>query len=292
MEIEIYLDSLFLLNFMINLWILQLIKIKFLPETKGLRMWISAGIGALIYIISFWFSGGSFFVPIFSMLVSLPVMAGIALTKRKRRYFIKIIGWGLFYGFVISGVLRAMLYKWRVFKGKEITATVVLAGTYLCMQIGSWGIRKGKQMGKKSICKAVICSAGKETRIKALLDTGNSLVEPISRKPVCIVEEEILAQITLQNSLFLRAIPYRSVGCEQGMLYGVEIPQIKIITESTCYIAEQVICAGAPHKLSTKGTYQMILHPALLKEENIVDNKEAQNVVGERNEKNDIHACG
>lgn len=292
MEIEIYLDSLFFLNFMINLWILQLLNMKFILNTQAFRMWISAGIGAGIYLLSFWFSGNTLFIPLCVMLASLPVMAGIVVPKRKRRYLVRVIGWGLLYGFMISGILRAVLYKWRLLKGKEITATAVLAGAYLCMRVGIWGIEKGKTVGKKCICTAVICSAGVETPIKALLDTGNSLIEPISRKPVCIVEEEILARITLENTLFLRAIPYRSIGCEQGTLYGVEIPKIKIFTENACYTAEHVICAGAPHKLSTKGVYRMILHPALLTEEFLEDNKEEQNVIGERDEKNDIHACG
>lgn len=292
MEIEIYLDSLFFLNFMINLWILQLLNMKFMLDMKIYRMWISAGVGAGIYLLSFWFAGNTLFLPLCFMLASLPVMAAIVVPKRKRRYLVKVICWGLLYGFIISGILRAVLYKWRLLKGQEITATAVLAGAYLCMRVGIWSIEKGKAAGKKCIYRAVICSAGVETSVKALLDTGNSLIEPISRKPVCIVEEEILARIMLENTLFLRAIPYRSIGCEQGTLYGVEIPKVKIFTENTCYIAEHVICAGAPHKLSTKGVYRMILHPALLTEENIVDNKEEENVIGERNEKDDIHACG
>lgn len=292
MEIEIYLDSLFFLNFMINLWILQLLKIKFLLEIQKFRIWISAAVGAGVYILSFWLSGNSLLIQLFSMLVSLPAMAGIIVPKRKRRYFIKIIGCGFFYGFLISGILRAVLYKWKIFEEQEITAAAVLAGAYLCMRAGVWCIDKSRRESKKSICKVVLCSANVETQVKALLDTGNSLIEPISRKPVCIIEEEILARITLENPLFLRAIPYRSIGCEQGTLYGVEIPKIKIFAENTCYTAENVICAGAPHKLSTKGVYQMILHPALFTEENIDDGKEEQNVIGERNEKNDIHACG
>ena len=159
------------------------------------------------------------------------------------------------------------------------------------MRLGLIDMKKAKT-ADKNMCKAVIQSSGTKTTIVALVDTGNSLVEPISKKPVSIVEEEILAKITLENPLFLRAIPYRSVGCESGTLYGVEIPEIRIFMENTSYVAKNIICAGAPHKLSTKGAYQMILHPALLTEENREDWKEEQYVTGERNEKNDIHACG
>ena len=293
MEIEIYLDSLFFLNIMINLWILQLLKMKYSLETKSLRIWLSAAIGAFIYVLSFLLFGGSRFIPVFSMLLSLPIMSRIIVPKRKRRYLLNIMGKGLFYGFVISGILRAVLYKWRAFQGKEITATAVLVGAYLCMRVGCWCIKKGRSASKKCICDVVICSAGTETPIRALLDTGNSLLEPISRKPVCIVEEEILACITLQNPLFLRAIPYRSIGCEQGTLYGVEIPKIKIFAEDASYTAECVICAGTPHKLSSKNMYQMILHPALLTDNNRMDdNREEKNVIGKRDEKDNLYAGG
>ena len=292
MEIEIYLDSLFFMNLAINLWILQLLKYKFVLEGRELRIWISAASGAGVYIFSFLLPGRSWLIQPVSLVVSIPWMICLVLPKRKRRYFFRMVGWGLVYSFIIAGVLRAVLYKWQIFAGQEITAATVMVGAYICVRIGAWCIKKGKASEKRNIYKVVISSAGDKTILKALLDTGNSLVEPISKKPVCIMEEEFLAHITLENPLFLRAIPYRSVGCEQGTLYGVEIPELKIFCENTCYTAKNVICAGAPHKLSTKGMYQMILHPALLNEENKEEVEENDYDIGERNEKNDIHACG
>lgn len=292
MEIEIYLDSLFFMNLAINLWILQLLKYKFALERSTIWFWISAASGAEIYICSFLIPGTSWFLQLGSLLVSIPWMVFLILPKRKRRYFFQMVGWGIAYSFILAGILRAVLYKWKIFAGQEITASIVMTGVYICVKIGAWCIKKQKAIGKKHVCKVVLSSAGEKTALTALLDTGNSLVEPISRKPVCIIEEEILAGITLDNPLFLRAIPYHSIGCEQGTLYGVEISELNIFYENTRYVAKNVICAGAPHKLSTKGTYRMILHPALLTEENMEKMEENDYDIGERNEKNDIHACG
>jgi hypothetical protein len=110
----------------------------------------------------------------------------------------------------------------------------------------------------------ILESAGAQISVKALLDTGNRLVEPISGKPVCIVDEEILAKLTLENPLFFRAIPFRSVGCEHGMVYGVQIPKIHIEEEGKTYIITDVVCAGTGHKLSARNEYQMIIHPGIL----------------------------
>ena len=274
MKIEIYLDSLFFMNLVINLWIMKLVTYKFSLEVKEVRLLGAAGLGAGAYIILFFLPGNSLVLQLTGSGLSIPLMLGLIIPKRKRRLFFKMLCMGFSCSFTISGVLRAIFNKWMLFTGQEVTLFVVLLGVYLCSMAGAWIIRKGKQSAKRHIYQVTITSAGTKTRLKALLDTGNSLVEPFSRRPVCLVEEELLARITLENTLFLRAIPFRSVGCEQGILYGVEIPELKITCEESSYVVKNVICAGVGHKLSEKGVYQMILHPALLEEEYKSDEKE------------------
>lgn len=274
MKIEIYLDSLFFMNLVINLWIMKLVTYKFSLEVNEVRLLGAAGLGAGAYIILFFLPGNGLFLQFLASPISMPLMIMIILPKRKHRLFRKLVGTCLAYSFVIAGVLRAIFNKWMLFTGQEVTLFAVLLGVYLCSMAGACLIRKGKQSAKRHIYQVTITSAGMQTRLKALLDTGNSLVEPFSKRPVCLVEEELLARITLENTLFLRAIPFRSVGCEQGILYGVEIPELKITCEESSYVVKNVICAGVGHKLSEKGVYQMILHPALLEEEYKSDEKE------------------
>lgn len=271
MSIEIYLDTLFFMNLIINLWILKLLKIRFALDTKSYKLWLSACFGAVVYICQFFLPAyipiGGILLQILGMGLSVPGMSVLILTKRKRHLWKKVILQGLAYSFMIGGILRAVLVKWKLFAGQEITLFTVLVGVYVCVQTGSYIVRKGRLPGKKSICQAIITSSGTKTKVKALLDTGNNLLEPISQKPVCLAEEELLARITLENPLFYRAIPFSSVGCQQGILYGVEIPELTIINGEQCYKVSNVICAGVSQKLSHKNAYQMILHPALCTEE-------------------------
>ena len=205
---------------------------------------------------------------------------------------------GFAYCFIIAGILRAVFYKWQLFAGREITVFAILAGIYLCVRVGKWCIRKNKNTEKRSLCKVIIESAGVQTMVTALIDTGNSLTEPVSKRPVCLMEEELLARITLENPLFLRAIPFRSVGCEQGLLYGVQIPKLIITCDEDTYVAMDVICAGVGHRLSSGHAYQMILHPALVtkdngkKEGNSLSKRSwrERNVIGKRSKKNFIYA--
>lgn len=267
MKIEIYLDSLFFMNLLINWGILKLLQYKFSLENTNIRVVPAAAFGAAAYVLLFLIPVKSVWWQFAAAGFSIPLMVIIVLPKRKRRFTCRMMGWGLVYSFLIAGMLRTFLYKWKLFSGKEITVCGVLVGVYICVCIGIRYIRQRQKAAKKSLCTVTIESAGVGTRVKALIDTGNSLIEPVSKQPVCLIEEELLARITLENPLFLRAIPFRSVGCEQGLLYGVQIPKLIIACEEETYVVTDVICAGVGHRLSTKGAYQMILHPELITEE-------------------------
>lgn len=268
MEVKIYLDSLFLMNYMINLWILQLLKKRFSLETRRIRIYGGACIGAVCYILQFLLKGNAFLIELCTVLFTVPLMIGVVLPARKRRFFLPMIGYGFFYSFLMAGITRAISNKWRVFAGKETTLLQVLVCVFFCKEFFGWSLARKKLRKGRLIYAVEVKSAGTTLSLSALLDTGNRLTEPLSHRPVCIMEEQLLAQITLENPLFFRAIPYHSVGCEKGVLYGVEIAEMQISTEESCYVAKNVICAGTGHKLSAKNAYQMILHPALLSEEN------------------------
>lgn len=264
MKIEIYLDSLFLMNLLINLGVLKLLQYKFALEHVNARLFVAAVLGAATYVLLFFLPFKSALWQLAAIGISVPFMIFIILPKRKRRYLGKMICWGFIYSFVVAGILRVVFYKWQLFSGEEITLFGVLTGVYICVRVGIWCVRQAKNNGRKSLCTVTIESAGVRTAVTALIDTGNSLVEPVSRRPVCLMEEELLARITLENPLFLRVIPFHSVGCEQGILYGVQIPKLIITCEEDTYVVTDAICAGVSHRLSAKNAYQMILHPDLV----------------------------
>ena len=267
MKVEIYWDSLIVVNMLINWGVLRLLKKKFAIPANNLRMGVSAFIGGGTYVaVLIWFQK-SVLCQMMASLCSVVLMSGIFLGKRKRWLIGKVLICGMAYTFMISGVLRVVLKQWQGIWGRTIAAEWVLIGVFVCVKIGVWYIEKDRKDKKRSLRTVVLESAGVQISVKALLDTGNRLVEPISGKPVCIVDEEVLAKITLENPLFFRAIPFRSVGCERGMVYGVQIPKIHIEDEGKTHIVTNVVCAGIGHKLSARNEYQMIIHPGVFMEE-------------------------
>lgn len=119
----------------------------------------------------------------------------------------------------------------------------------------------------KVLYNVTLFCKGSEYKMKGLLDTGNSLVEPISRKAVCIVGREALEGV--QKELLpqkFRIIPYHSVGKENGILCGFEMERLIIETDERKVIIEKPMIGISEVPIGSPATYQMILQPELLRE--------------------------
>ncbi len=285
MEIVIYLDSLFLLNFIMNYWILKLLTYQFSIKERTLQSLIAAMAGSGIYIFLLVFPIQTRFIQLIEICLSVPTMLLIVLPKQKHVIWKRALAHGFLYSFIISGILRFLVSKWRLFFSDNVHILAVLTVGYLSFEMIARYLQKQRLSKKYGICKVKLKSEVGSVCIKALLDTGNSLIEPISKKPVCLVEQDVLEQLISKENTFLRAIPYRSVGCEQGILYGVKISELQITYGDEYFVANKVICAGVGHKLSTKDAYKMILHPGCVVEENKKMERGKEDVVKKRSKK-------
>lgn len=132
----------------------------------------------------------------------------------------------------------------------------------------------------------------KTATIKALLDTGNELYDPLYQKPVLVMEfhemetlltkqvygqlqEEIAAckedgvmsmpSLSLREMLpGLHVVPFTSVGKANGKLVALIIDKVLIRGEKEEVEREKVVVALSDDKLSVENRYQMILHKDLL----------------------------
>lgn len=288
MEIVIYLDSLFLLNICINYWILKAVVYQFGLKQKTVRVLLAATMGAGIYILLFLLPLQTRFVQLIEICVSVPLMVLILLPKQNRSLFKRVLGYGFLYSFLVAGILRTLFSKWQLFSHSKTNIIAVLTGAFICFEGIMKYLQTGKAVKKYGLCKVKLVTERNTVCIKAIVDTGNSLIEPISKKPVCLVEQSVLEGLIPEDNVFVRAIPYRSVGCEQGILYGVEIAELHITYGTEQFFLQKVICAGVGHKLSTKGKYQMILHPACIAEEYKALERGEGNVISKRGKKKNL----
>lgn len=130
----------------------------------------------------------------------------------------------------------------------------------------------------------------KKVHLTALVDTGNSLKEPITQKPVIIAEYNALKEILpdlvkkiysenkeldlnyvanimekLGDQVKLRLIPFKSLGNDNGILIGFVPDSINIYLDDRAReMTDDIVVAIYNNKLSVDERYNGLLHPELL----------------------------
>ena len=95
---------------------------------------------------------------------------------------------------------------------------------------------------------------------KALLDTGNSLTEPTTGKKVTVVEKNIISSFNDVKVDKIYIIPYKSLGKENGILYGIQVDELIIRYEKYQKTLDNAIVGIYNGKLSRDNRYNAILH--------------------------------
>ncbi|MBQ4339912.1 MAG: sigma-E processing peptidase SpoIIGA [Firmicutes bacterium] len=106
----------------------------------------------------------------------------------------------------------------------------------------------------------------KSCGLKAFIDTGNTLKDPVGGRPVMIGEAESVRSIIEDNydETKIRLIPYCSVGLESGTLIGVEIDSIVIKDGNREYRGMPAVLAVYNGKFGFEDGCSIILHPDIL----------------------------
>jgi len=129
------------------------------------------------------------------------------------------------------------------------------------------------QSRKKLIFPVILFYDEEEYHMQALFDTGNNLIEPISKKAVCLVGRDYFERQWekegkpkgFQPQKF-RAVPYHAVGTPNGILSGYEMDRLIIFTDERKVEILKPMIGISEHRIGTPGSYQMILQPKLLGE--------------------------
>ena len=268
----IYLDIVFIENLLMNYIILFATGFIQKIQMKQLRLILSSIFGGAYAIISY-----LNIIPIYSnlfmkILLSI-IMIYIAFNPQNVRKMLKTIL--LFYltSFVMGGCALALLYmispKSIVFKDGVLVGTYPMKMTIIAGLLGFFVIQIAFQINKRQlkkkdmICDLEICINRQKTKVKAYLDSGNTLKDPITNKPVIIVEKgkvKKLCNIDLEKiiggdeenieKLKLKIIPFNSIGKQNGMLIGVKPDFVKIEYEDKEEYIYNVIIGMYDKKIS------------------------------------------
>ena len=136
------------------------------------------------------------------------------------------------------------------------------------------------------ICEIEICVNGKIIKTKALIDTGNLLKDPVSKRSVLVVEDKVLNSIIekkyldilrnvssgkligeIENNKYkIKIIPFNSLGNSNGILCGINPDWVRMFYEKELMI-ENIILGVYFGSLNSMNEYSTIIGYGCIKEE-------------------------
>ena len=286
----IYLDVVLIENLCMNYIILfatgYILKLK----RKHIRIIISALLGGIYSILAYMEIMELYSNLVVKLIISI-VMVYIAYIPKNINGLFKVLVFFYLTSFAFGGCAFALLY---FIKPEEILMrNGVLVGTYplkiailggivgfiilsICFYIIKIRINK-----KNIFCDITIYIEGKCKMVRALIDTGNMLKEPITNFPVVVIEKEslndLIDDVILSNidniiegkmpeEMYkyeclnkFRVIPFKSLGKENGLLLGIKADKIDILREENEITVQNVIIGIYKFKLSKKNQYTALV---------------------------------
>lgn len=284
----VYIDIIFLENLCINCIILLATALISKNTICITRILLSSLLGS-IYAVIIYLSISPIFSNITLKILLSICMVHIAYNPINIKSLLKQLI--LFYltSFTFGGVGFALLYFVR--PQEILIRNGVLIGTYP-IKIALTGVVVGfviitisfKNLKKKISRKDMFCNItiqlnNKYKTLKAMIDTGNLLKEPISGSPVVVVEKEELLEIIPEDILNnveeiingkyninlneyssrFRVIPFTSLGKENGLLLGLKVDNLKIEYDEQENNINGVIVGIYNKKLTKNNNYNALI---------------------------------
>ena len=296
----IYLDIIFFENVLMNYIILfaTLVIVKSKCKHPQIRLILSSIIGSS-YAVIVYLNILSVYSNIISKVILSMVMVYVAFNPKNVKQLLKQILIFYLVSFIFGGCTFALIYFIKpenvkmnngVFVGTYPIKVALIAGAiaFVITQI-AFKINKSKLNSQNAFFNIDIFFNDKMLRVKALLDSGNMLKDPISKLPVIIVEKEKLKTIIAEDFLNyaeqilggdvkeecenkeylpkIRMVPFMSIGKENGMLIGIRVDKVTIKTEDIDVEKNNVIVGIYNKKLTKDNKYNALIGLNLLEGE-------------------------
>ncbi|UOF89164.1 sigma-E processing peptidase SpoIIGA [Fodinisporobacter ferrooxydans] len=302
----VYLDLVFLVNFILDLFLIWMTGIVL---RQRLRLWrgiVSAIIGTAYTFVIF-FPQMHVFMSISAKFLLSVVMIVCAfgwygplecLKRLLSFYLVSCMLGGAAYAIAFLVGTQETAKAGLVFlSGSHVlTANIIMVAliiapvfVWLCWK-KVWVYMQQIRRQEGELWSVQISVCGKEMTCTGLLDTGNGLLDPISKQPVTVVTlsalkpilpEELVKRLESDSSKIVHAIteidwnedwmsrfriiPFRAIGVSSGMMVAFQPDRVKLWRENQ---QERVITRGligiSTQMMSKTETFSAIVHPLLL----------------------------
>lgn len=259
MYYEVYIDVLFLSNFLMDyLLLLFLWKVLKCSTTHG---WIFLGavLGSFLtcMVIMLPIPFPILKLALFHVVVNT-IMIKVGLKVKEKTLFWESFGMLYVGAFLLGGIMEH--FRQYVRTGVLLLAGMVI-GYYLMR--GVWSFASHLQRRQSTACRVVLHTCAGEYELQALLDTGNGLKDTLSGKSVSVIDRSVANEILGEKDMeTIRYVPYQSVG-KSGVLPAVKIKKMCVYVEREYWVDAPLIGISEEH-ISTNNAYQIILNPDIL----------------------------
>ncbi|WP_158220085.1 sigma-E processing peptidase SpoIIGA [Tissierella sp. P1] len=292
-------EYLFIENFIINYAILQSTKIITRTKTTKGRIFITSTITAL-YPFALFFPSLSFLANFYMKIVISFIIVKLAYNSKSLVLYIKQLSAFYVISFIFAGasigfyyftnnyynVLFKPDYLGGRFPIKYIILGVVLGGIMIKNMVHYYQEKLSKE---KELLSVTVHLNNEKSSFTALTDTGNSLIEPLSKLPVFVVEYEVINNLlpkfiretfeenkeddftvvekmmeALKEEITIRIIPFKSVGSKNGILIGFKPDYITISNGDFIATHDDLLIGVFNGRLSADNQYSGLLNLRIL----------------------------
>ncbi|MCL2336397.1 MAG: sigma-E processing peptidase SpoIIGA [Firmicutes bacterium] len=297
----VYVDQVFVGSLVMNYIILWLAARLGGVSPKRWRLLSGAALGAFYSLALFIPACHNFLTPGYKLLASLMMVAAVFLPRQPIKAAI-LLGYFYLATFALGGAVQGVIgFMQSRYDAAVLTGVMEAIDAYLWYGIlitaalfWTLGRIAPGQMRKRMLLPlfrldVLIGFGGRAVRLPALLDSGNSLSDPLTGNPVVIAEYEALQELFSplvrdavaqygpdQGAAVLgalgeeiaaghfRLIPYRSVGRNSGWLLGFRPDEVEVSHGGRTRRTGQVIVAFCGAKLDGETSCRALIPPALL----------------------------
>ncbi|WP_273839785.1 sigma-E processing peptidase SpoIIGA [Halalkalibacter alkalisediminis] len=301
MDMTLYIDVIWLLNLCIDYLLIALTALVLKRRFQHIRMILAALFASLIVFLMFSPVASLFYEPWMKFLYSA-VIVYIAFGYKRFRYFIQGLLMFYFVAFMTGGGLFALHFFWQTevaildgiahvnsgYFGSGISWVFVVIGFPLIWFFSKHRFEtiEVKQVQYDQLVDVEMTISGYTFTARGLIDSGNQLSDPLTKKPVMIIEAQLLysyfnkeavdhimsfheqpeVEEGFDERLLERAsiIPYRVIGQSSPFITGLKPDQVIIYYQNQQFVTKNVLLGLHDKELSPDGAFKCIVHPKLV----------------------------
>lgn len=273
MYLEVYIDVIFIINYIMDLLLLFIVKTILKLNTKTKRLVLGALAGGLCACLLAVFPALNGLLQFVLSYIGI-VFLMIRITFGKQGIGTTLKSCLLLYisTFFLGGMLHMFYYGLKDgevlrigenFLSKPNTGylllSIVAGGCSVYLFICVLNHLRSKDL---ELYHTELYLKDKVVKIKGLLDTGNCLYDPIYRKPVLVTEHKVLQPLLGaegMNNVKITMVPFHSVG-SNGVMPAVFLDKVVVYEGNEQIKNENVLVAISKNRISKNDEYQIILH--------------------------------